>query len=287
MENGKTKSIEKKLIELKDLSAGYNDQIILENVNLDIYENDFLGIIGANGSGKTTLLKVMLGLLKPIKGSIRFNFENSFSSGKERDKIGYLPQQNMFDKKFPITVHDVVLSGLASRVGLFKSFSRDDKLRADEVIEQMGITHLKSRPIGSLSGGQMQRVFLARALVSSPAVLILDEPDTFIDQTFSRAFYEILADLSQRLAIILVSHDLGMISSYVKSIVCVNRTIYYHDSNIIDQKLLNTYNCPIDLITHGDLPHRVLDNHMTNNHPADHRNHQGCRGEKQGSHRHD
>ncbi|NIM11182.1 MAG: ATP-binding cassette domain-containing protein [Candidatus Aminicenantes bacterium] len=248
----------KKLVELQAVTAGYNGHIVLENINLTIYKQDFLGIIGANGSGKTTLIKVLLGLIKPMRGAIRFYFESSDKPGKH---IGYLPQGTMFDKKFPITVQDIVLSGLVSKVGVFKSFCKEDKAAADRVLEQMGILDLKHRAIGTLSGGQMQRVYLARALVSSPALLVLDEPDTFVDQTFTRAFYEILEELNSRIAIILVSHDLGMISSQVKAIACVCRTLHYHNSNIITNKLLDSYNCPIDLITHGDLPHRVLEKH--------------------------
>jgi len=248
----------KLLIELNSIAAGYNNNIVLDNINLKVHELDFLGIIGANGSGKTTLLKIILGLLKPLKGTMNsyFNSHDASEGG-----IGYLPQQNLFDRKFPITVQDVVLSGLSSRVGVLKTFSHKDKTLVSDILSQMGICGLKSRAIGTLSGGQMQRVFLARALVSSPKVLILDEPDTFVDQTFSDAFYDILKELNEKIAIILVSHDLGMISSHVKAIACINRTLYYHDSNIIDKKLLDSYHCPIDLITHGDLPHRVLKTH--------------------------
>jgi len=243
----------KKLLELQDINAGYNGAMVLENVNLTIHEQDFLGVIGANGSGKTTLIKVLLGLIKPASGSMRFYFRNA--------GIGYLPQQAMFDKKFPITVQDVVLSGLVSRVGLLKSFSRRHLDSADRVLIRMGIRDLRHRAIGTLSGGQMQRVFLARALVSSPPLLVLDEPDTFIDKSFTREFYEILVELNREIAIILVSHDMGMITAHVKTIACVNRTLYYHDSNKIDRTLLQSYNCPIELITHGELPHRVLDDH--------------------------
>jgi len=249
-----------KLLELRSVSAGYNGHLVLRDINLIVYEQDFLGIIGANGSGKTTLIKVLLNLIKPAKGTINFFFASGEKPGKQ---IGYLPQQNMFDKKFPITVHDVVLSGLASKVGVFKSFTKRDKTAVDEVLERMGIPDLKKRAIGTLSGGQMQRVFLARALVSAPALLVLDEPDTFVDKSFTEDFYEILQELNRQMAIILVSHDLGMISSYVKAIACLNihGNLFCHDSNHITQEALDSYNCPIDLITHGDLPHRVLGKH--------------------------
>jgi len=248
------------LLELHSVTAGYNGDIVLRDINLALYNKDFLGILGANGSGKTTLIKVLLGLLKPLKGTVEFYFAPREKPGR---RIGYLPQQNIFDKKFPITVQDVVLSGLTSKVGIFKSFSKEDYEATDNILVQMGIEELKKRAIGSLSGGQMQRVFLARALVSSPALLVLDEPDTFVDKSFTEVFYEILKEINRQMAIILVSHDLGMISSHVKSIAClnINGNLFLHDSNIITQKVLDSYKCPIDLITHGDLPHRVLRKH--------------------------
>jgi len=255
MEAGK-----EKLLEISSVTVGYNGQPVLKNVSLTVYYQDFLGIIGANGSGKTTLIKVLMGLLKPQRGTIRFFFD---PPGKPGKRIGYLPQQTMFDKKFPITVLDVVLSGLTSKVGIFKAFSRQDRARVHEVLEKMGIPDLSKRAMGTLSGGQMQRVFLARALVSSPTLLVLDEPDTFVDQSFTGAFYEILQELNRQMAIILVSHDLGIISSHVKTIACLNvkGNLFYHESNKITPQLLDSYKCPIDLITHGDLPHRVLAKH--------------------------
>lgn len=249
----------KKVLELQGVTAGYNSQIVLEDVNLTVYENDFIGVIGANGSGKTTLLKVILGLLLPVQGKIQFFFEDARQIKKY---IGYMPQASMFDKKFPITVKNVVISGLTSRVGLFHRFSKTHRMRTDEIMKKMGILHLKNRAIGELSGGQMQRVFLARALISSPKLLILDEPNTFVDKSFEKSFYEILKELNKEMAIILVSHDLGMISSYVKSIACVCHFLHYHDSSEITPDVMDSYSCPIELIAHGDMPHRVLKEHQ-------------------------
>lgn len=247
-----------KILEIQGVTAGYNGHIVLENVNLSVHERDFIGVVGANGSGKTTLLKVLLGLLSPIRGKVRFFFGEN---GQPKKYIGYMPQVSSFDKKFPITVRDVVISGLTGSVGMFGRFSGSDKARSRAVMEQMGVRHLEKRAIGELSGGQMQRVFLARALISSPRLLVLDEPNTFVDKTFEKSFYEILKELNKEMAIILVSHDLGMIASYVKTIACVCRFLHYHETSEITQEVLDTYNCPIDLITHGDLPHRVLKSH--------------------------
>lgn len=248
----------RKILELNNITAGYNGHIVLKDVNFSVFEEDFIGVIGANGSGKTTLLKVILGLLKPVKGTVRF-FEEEHESGKCH--IGYLPQLTVFDPKFPIRVFDVVISGLSGKVGLLKQYSKDEKIKAEQVMERMGIIGLRKKPIGELSGGQMQRVFLARALISSPPILLLDEPNTFVDKGFEVNFFEILEELNREVAIILVSHDLGMIVSHVKTIACVNQNLYYHEANEITQELLDNYNCPIDLITHGDLPHRVLKIH--------------------------
>lgn len=248
-----------KILELCSITAGYNDNIILHNVNLAIYQRDFLGIIGPNGGGKSTLLKVIVGLIEPIRGTIRFCFASS--NKKARRWIGYQPQINIFDVKFPILVIDVVLSGLLSQVGLFKRFSKEDRKKAQELMEQMGIARLENKSIGELSGGQMQRVFLCRALIASPKLLLLDEPSTFLDTNFDTNFYEILQELNKEIAIILVSHDLGIISSYVKNIACINGTLHYHSSNEINQEILAHYRCPVDIITHGELPHRVLREH--------------------------
>lgn len=244
----------KKILELKSLTAGYDEKIVLKGVNLVVNENDFLGIIGPNGGGKTTLLKVILGILKPVEGEVLPN-------GNDRCIIGYLPQINQIDNKFPIPVREVVLSGLMSHKKIFGRYNSENKRRADELMSQMGIIHLKNKNIGELSGGQLQRVFLCRAIIADPQILILDEPDTYVDSNFEGELYEILDQLNSHMAIIIVSHDVGTICSHVKTIACVNETLCYHDSNIISQEQLKAYNCPIDLITHGEVPHRVLKHH--------------------------
>lgn len=268
----------KKLLELEHISAGYNGRMVLKNVDFVVHEKDFIGIIGANGSGKTTLLKVILGLIRPLRGHVRFFFQDREQS-ENRRHIGYLPQVSRFDAQFPICVQDVVVSGLTCPAGsrsLCRRLTKEDKQKVNDLMERMGVLQLKKRPIGELSGGQMQRVFLARALISSPRLLLLDEPNTFVDKGFEVNFFEILDELNKEIAIVLVSHDLGMISSHVKSIACVNQGLYYHDSNEITQELLDNYGCPIDLITHGDLPHRVLRDHEHAYDSCDR-----CRGEKE------
>lgn len=244
------------LIKIRDLTTGYDKVPVLKNVNFDINENDFIGVIGPNGGGKTTLLKVILGLLKPFSGKIEFQPD---FAGKKKP-IGYLPQVKHIDKKFPITVFDVVRSGL-----LMKNYERINPKTVREkinlILEETGISEIRKKAIGDLSGGQMQRVFLCRAIISEPKVLILDEPDTFVDNRFEGELYEKLLKLNRNMAIILVSHDVGTISSYVKSIACVNGNLHYHPSNHITQEQLDGYNCPIQVISHGEIPHTVLKHH--------------------------
>ncbi|MFW5820466.1 MAG: metal ABC transporter ATP-binding protein [Bacteroidota bacterium] len=246
------------LVKLENIEAGYGDKAILKSVNLEIKEKDFIGIIGPNGGGKTTLLKIILGLLNPWKGKVHYYFpsDNDF-----RKYIGYLPQRSSIDSKFPISVKEVVLSGLISGKPFFKKYSRKDFILADKMIDNYGLSEYRSRPVGELSGGQLQRVFLIRALISSPKLLILDEPDTFVDNRFEYELYEKLKELNKEIAILLVSHDIGIISSYIKSIACVNTQLHYHESNVISSEQLKIYNCPLDIITHGKVPHRVLHDH--------------------------
>lgn len=244
-----------KLIELKNIYASYNGETILKDISLDVFDNDFIGVIGPNGGGKTTLLRVILGLLKPYKGEIIINNKESKSF------FGYLPQYNNFDTGFPITIREVVLSGLMSEKNLYRRYTTEDKKKAEELIELTGLNEFKNSNIGEISGGQMQRALLCRAIISSPKVLILDEPVTYVDSNFENELYQILDDLNKKMSIIMVSHDLGMISSHVKTIACVNKELHYHDSNMISSEQLNSYGCPIDLITHGRVPHRVLPKH--------------------------
>lgn len=249
-----------KLIELKDVTAGYGKKIVLRNVTVDVLQDDFFGVIGPNGGGKTTLLKVILGLLPPFSGTVRF-FDNE---GKEVPslKIGYLPQMSQIDRKYPISVREVISSGLAKEKPLFRSFNDEQKARVDHVISQMGLDDLAERAIGELSGGQLQRVLLGRSIVSRPQVLILDEPNSYVDKRFESRFYPLLEEINKESAIILVSHDIGTVLSMVKNIACVNETLHYHPgTNVSEEWLGEKYACPIELIGHGDLPHRILGKH--------------------------
>lgn len=248
-----------KVIEIEQLSAGYDHKSVLRDINLSVYERDFLGIIGPNGGGKTTLIKLILGLLQPLSGEIRF-----FREGKPTEELamGYLPQYNAIDKKFPISVYDVILSGLSRKKSLFKPFTSEHHDRVEEIIKRMGLQGKEKKSIGLLSGGQIQRALLGRAIVSNPEVVILDEPNTYIDQRFESRLYEILSEINQERAIILVSHDIGTVVSNVKTIACVNETLDYHPGSEVTAEWLEAkFECPIELLGHGELPHRIIKSH--------------------------
>ena len=266
------------LIEIKNLSAGYDSRTVLRNVNLTVYDRDFLGIIGPNGGGKTTLIKCILGLLKPTGGEILYRVattsgnssaphDNSatnsqFSTLNSQLSMGYLPQYNSIDRKFPITVEEVILSGLSSQKSLISRFTAAHREKAHQVIARMGLEGLEERAIGALSGGQLQRALLGRAIISDPQLVVLDEPSTYIDKRFEARLYELLAEINHDCAIILVSHDIGTVLQQVKSIACVNETLDYHpDTGISEEWLERNFNCPIELLGHGVLPHRILAEH--------------------------
>jgi zinc transport system ATP-binding protein len=244
------------LFEMHSLSASYGANIVLNDVDFRVSENDFIGVIGPNGGGKTTLLKVILGLLIPVKGKMVFN--NELLNG---NSIGYLPQMSTGDINYPVTVTDIILSGLMIRKGIISGMSSSDKKKAGMVIDELGLSGMAGSTLNELSGGQMQRVFLGRAIIGNPKLLLLDEPGNFVDTTFENDFYEKLKDLNKRMAILMVSHDVGTISSHIKSFACVNRSLHYHPSNEITNEDLLAYGCPIQLVTHGDVPHTVLKYH--------------------------
>lgn len=214
-----------KLIEIKNVTVQYDTKPVLKDVNLDILPDDFLGITGPNGGGKTTLLKVILGLMTPVAGSITF-----FDCGKPVPslKTGYLPQINPIDKRFPISVYEVVASGLAREKPRFRDYTASQKDRIRELITQMGLEQYSKRAIGELSGGQLQRTLLARAIVSKPQLLILDEPNTYIDKNFESRFYELLGEINKETAVMLVSHDVEPLLALVKNVAYINETLHYH-----------------------------------------------------------
>ena len=225
------------IVSIKNVTVKYDSYIALKDANLEILEDDFIGIIGPNGGGKTTLIKSIIGSV-PYSGEITLS-PTLFKDGKRL--IGYLPQQTTFDKQFPISVIEVVLSGLQSQKGFSIRYSQKDKTTALQLLDSMGIISIADKQIGEISGGQMQRVLLCRAIISEPKLLILDEPTNFVDKRFESELYDILKELNKRMAIVMVSHDVHNISSAVKSIVCVNRTIHKHNTNTLSSKELDDY----------------------------------------------
>lgn len=244
------------LVELKNISYGYGTDAVIQDVNLQINSGDFIGMIGPNGGGKSTIIKLIMGLIKPWTGSVNLGMRDS----NQGLQIGYLPQYHDFDKSFPISIKELIRSGL---IGKMKSghHKKQTKMLVEEALQAVGLNDFKDRTIGQLSGGQMQRAFLGRAMVGKPDILILDEPVTYVDSSFEQEMYQLLEQINSQTAILLVSHDLGQISSMVKTIACVNGSLHYHPSNKISDQILASYDCPIELISHGKVPHRVLHNH--------------------------
>ncbi len=225
--------INEPLARLQNVTFGYNGAPVLEGVNLAVERGAYLGLIGPNGSGKTTLLKLILGILPaPKQGEIEL-FGTPIQRFREWWRIGYVAQKAAsFNSGFPATVEEVVFTGRTPRRGLFRSFTADDRKAVHEALEKVGMLGLKDRLIGRLSGGQQQRVFIARALVSQPELLILDEPTVGVDASAEAQFYKLIRSLRQEmgLTVVLVSHDIGAVGHEVTSLACLNRKLFYHGS---------------------------------------------------------
>ncbi|TVQ84988.1 MAG: metal ABC transporter ATP-binding protein [Chromatiaceae bacterium] len=219
------------VIEVDRVCFAYGPVSVLQDVDLSVQPGEFLGLVGPNAGGKSTLLRLILGLLQPQAGRIRVLGQ---IPRRARGRVGYVPQHPGFPRDFPISVQEVVLMG---RLGLgmaLGSYRRTDRAAAACALAEVEAADLAGRQIGTLSGGQLQRVLLARALVSDPAILILDEPTANIDQRMEGEIFDLLAALNARLTILLVSHDIGFISGYVSRVACLNRTLLCHATEAID-----------------------------------------------------
>jgi zinc transport system ATP-binding protein len=249
-----------KIVSIKGLWICRAEHAVLENINLELQAGDFLGLIGPNGGGKSTLLKAMLGLIKPDRGSIALF---GLPPAAARSRVGYVPQKTVFDQSFPVKALDVVLMGRYSRTGLLHRYGSQDRQAALRALKAVGMDDRAEREIGALSGGEQQRVFVARSLVSDPKLLLLDEPTAGVDSAQQKEFYDLLCHLNRDLhiAIVLVSHDVTAISKYVNKIACLNQRLYYHDSKeLSNEDIEKAYGCPVEMIAHGT-PHRVLREH--------------------------
>lgn len=245
-------------LEIDDLGFAYRSQPVLEDVSLTVDRGDTLAILGPNGGGKTTLLKVILGLLAPDRGRVRVFGE---PPSRARGRIGYVPQHVSFDPEFPIRVLDVVLMGRLASRRPFHRFDAEDRALALASLARVEMEALAERPIGTLSGGQIQRVLIARALALGPRLLLLDEPTASLDERIGRSVWHLLEELSSDMAIICVSHDIGAISRFVRNVACLNVRLFTHPSRQLTPEILEaTYGCPVELLAHGH-PHRVLAPH--------------------------
>ncbi|RRD39362.1 ATP-binding cassette domain-containing protein [Leptotrichia sp. OH3620_COT-345] len=224
------KSSEKKLISVRNLSFKYHNDLILNDINFDIFKGQNVAILGRNGGGKSTLVKVILNFLKKKTGKIKFFIDKS--------RIGYLPQIREFDVTFPINIFDLVISGLTNRKNLFRPFNKEEKEKTEKLLKEFGIFHLKHKLISEVSGGQLQRALIARALVSSPEIIFLDEPESFLDKEFEFRLFEKIKQLSDS-TLVIISHELEKIYNYVDSIFIVeenikiykDKTDYYKSEN--------------------------------------------------------
>jgi len=251
-------------IHIENLTVYYNRTPALIDVCLDVAEGEFLGVIGPNGGGKSTLLKAILGLIPIASGTVQIYGENAKF---RKTSVGYVPQFAALDRRFPITVLEVVLTGtLNTGLSPFHRYSNDDKIHAKKILDQVGIADLAERQIAELSGGEFQRMLIARALAVSPKLLLLDEPTASVDAGSRQQIYELLAMLNKNMTIILVTHDLLAVSSQIQRLACLNGRLVYHGEPELNHDIVNhLYGCPVDLIAHG-VPHRVLKEHEGEEH---------------------
>jgi len=220
------------LVEFEHVYAFMQSRCVLEDITFAVQEGEFIGIIGPNGAGKTTLLRLILGLLQPAQGQIKLFGTNPAALKRPDRKVGYLPQKSRFDRRFPLSIKDVVLLGFFGQTGLFKNPGQIEKTWAQEVMQRLGIAEQQHRPVGEVSGGQQQLAFLAAALASKPKLLILDEPTNGLDPAAQNRFYNLVREMQTclSLTVINVSHDLAAISANADKIICINRTMHIHGS---------------------------------------------------------
>jgi len=241
-------------VELEDVEFSYGEVRVLEGINLTVEPGDFLGIIGPNGSGKTTLLRIMLGLMEPTRGTVRL-FGHPPSSFRQWGRVGYVPQKATLDPALPATVQEVVATGLVPTLGLFGRIGGPQRKRIGEVLGHAGMQAHATARIGTLSTGQQQRVLIARALVSNPELLILDEPTGGVDPEAQTSFYALLQHLNRErdVTLILVSHDIGVVAKEVTKLACLNRRLIFHGRPgdfLSDAALTALYGPSVRVVSH-------------------------------------
>ncbi len=235
-------------VTLKNLSVSIGGAKILDGISMRVCRGEFLGLIGPNGGGKTTLLRVILGLQKPTSGSVKVFGKDPVES---RKRVGYVPQRLFFDRDFPITVGEIALMGRLSAKKMFAGYGSEDKALAEDALGTVGLAGLKKRQVGELSGGELQRLLLARALASEPELLLLDEPTASIDPAMKTTIYDLLDKLRESMTIILVTHDTGTISKHVSRIACLNCTMSMHEEDdLTSEELSGMYRYPVGIVKH-------------------------------------
>lgn len=245
-------------VELRGVSFAYERTPVLLDVDLTVERGEFLGIIGPNGGGKTTLLKLLLALLEPDAGRLRVL---GGPAADARGRVGYVPQRASFAADLPVKVADVVLMGRLGPGLRISRWTEADRSAAREAMDQVGLSELADRPAGRLSGGQVQRMLIARALAMEPELLLLDEPTSGVDVRMGDSLYALLRERAGEVTIVLVSHDVGVISREVDTVACLNRRLYYHGSEELPPEALEAaYGGPVEVVTHGS-SHRILDRH--------------------------
>ena len=245
-------------VRLEGVTVRFARSTVLEQVDLTVGTDAFMAIIGPNGGGKSTLLRVILGLVPPTAGQVLLWGE---PTPHNRQRVGYVPQFASFHGDFPITVAEVVGMGRSYQRGLLSRPKPADREAVARTLARLGLEELRDRQANQLSGGERQKVLIARALCVQPELLLLDEPTASLDPTASEGLFELLAELNREVPILLISHDLTSISGRVKTVGCLNRRLHYHGTRELSEEMVSaTYGCPVELLTHG-LPHRVLSRH--------------------------
>lgn len=246
------------IVSMKNVSYSYENKKVLDQINFEIERGSFIGLLGPNGGGKTTLIKLLLGLIKPDEGSIEI-YQTPISKFKERNKIGFVSQKaNSFNRGFPATVFEVVSTGLTAKIGYFKFFNKTHKAKILKALSLVDMEEYANENIGNLSGGQQQRVFIARALVSEPELIILDEPTVGVDYKNVNRFYELLHKLHEEnnITLLLVTHDTGVMTEYATDIVCLNKTLHFHGKpeeyhSLSEKELSSIYGHSVNIVEHN------------------------------------